>query len=352
MPIVDRQSNRIDLSHQNGAVDASVLEHLRHALHLNSFFFHLDLSYNTLDSESASMLCTIFKDKNSLKTFSLGSCGITDKMFTFQLVPALCAREVPILLLDLSKNDGITDKSIDALCHFLQVANILDLRLSGTKINPKSAKVLLKALESNTTLEHLELPFTVGFGVLNRAKVLLRRNLRLAKDVNHLELEDNTKALVRHEVTPLGSPSNDALLGDGMFNKFSAIRNLPSLQNGSFMRGLDTFNRPRKVSIPTSSSDAIFFGGNGKATRSQLALANLEKNYTARETTDRIFLRGKVMPHSNQGLERRGPYWRQRLQDVYDTLNLSDPVSTPVSYWADPALNRSLKCLCFLEGTL
>ncbi|CCW61575.1 unnamed protein product [Phytomonas sp. EM1] len=347
MPVVDRQSNRIDLSHQDGAVDASVLEQLRHALHLNKFFLHLDLSYNVLDAECISMLCTIIKDKSYLKTFSLVSCGITDKMLTFQLVPAFCTRGVQIAMLDLNKNEGITDKGIDSICHLLRVVNILDLRLSGTLINPKSAKKLLKALESNTTLEHLELPFTVGFEVLNRAKLLLRRNLRQGKDPNHAELADGSKLLPKVEGTPSGSPDNTGL-GDTLLSKFAEMRKVPSLRRGSLRRGLATFNQPRRVlRLGSSSGDSLTIG-NGKAAGSQLSLIDPARGSTGREATNG----GSPGVLACSGSGRRGPYWQQRLRDVRDTLDLSDPESIPLSNWADPAINRSLKYLCILEKTL
>lgn len=176
MPVIDRAACCINLNDQGGALTSSVLGSCRKALYHNDYYTSLVISNNKLDDECIAVLCALLKEKNALHTLDFQNCSLDDKFVSFYLVSALLVQK-RIRRLNFSRNPCITEASTAALVELIQESGLLELRLMGTNLGQAGGKKILKAIENSTEIEICELPFNVGFDVLDRIAVILQRNI-------------------------------------------------------------------------------------------------------------------------------------------------------------------------------
>lgn len=174
--IVDRPGRRINLSNQGNTLDSTVLEALRGALQFNSFFIRLSFSHSRLNEDCITMLCALLKDPNYIVELEMDSCQLRDREFNLHLASAILGKK-QLVCLDLSRNGLLSDASVGALSEMIAQLPLRELRLAGVSLTKKGGEELVKAMQSNSTLEVCDLPYTVGYGVLDEVALLLARNI-------------------------------------------------------------------------------------------------------------------------------------------------------------------------------
>lgn len=164
----------IDISNQGGAVNPIVLEKARFALHRNELFHCLSLANNVLNDDCISTLSALIKDRNYVTKYDLTNCRINDKQLTLHLIPALLLKKrVSRLVLD--KND-LTDECIDSICNLIIETNLAELSLVGIHLTAVAGEKLLEAVERSPIVTVCQLPYSVGFKILDKIAALLKRN--------------------------------------------------------------------------------------------------------------------------------------------------------------------------------
>lgn len=271
MPVVDRNAQSIDLSNQGEALDATVLDKIRGVLQSTDFFLHLSLSYNNLSDECVAILCSILKGKTCLETLEVQQCGFSDKDFSLYLMPAILTRN-KLKALDLSKNERLTDRSVDALCRLITEGDLVRLRLVGTKLTGVSGHKIAQALEGNTTMEVCELPFTVGFDVLRRVALLVERNIQ---HKNSIEEAKNARKEMKDMLVVV----------DEMTRALGSKR----AQQGQPSSALTTYDTHLSATS-SKAADAQAAASCIGVTRSQLEQIALARYYTSKERKNAIVI--------------------------------------------------------------
>ncbi|AAZ11957.1 uncharacterized protein TEOVI_000564200 [Trypanosoma equiperdum] len=178
--IIDHERRAIDFSDNTTFVlDSNVLQRLRDAICSNDFYCNLVFDHNTFTDDAIGILAAILKGSNPIESLSLRSCSLKD-LDIIHLAHAICTRKC-LVHLDLSKNPGITSASSPEIGRIIQgVPTIKSIHLVGTGILEKNSSHLISALEGCFSLQVLELPFSVGYRVLDRTRELLKKNKTLS----------------------------------------------------------------------------------------------------------------------------------------------------------------------------
>lgn len=173
--ILDQRGRRVVLSHQGGAVNCPVLEKLRMALHRNEMFNHLVLSDNYLNDDCIATVSALIKDRNFIVKYEMENCSINDRQLTLHLVPALLLKK-RVTSLFIDRNTDLTDECVDSLCQLMVETNLTELTVVGAKLTERGGEKIANALERTSVMTLCKMPFSVGFKVLDRIKLLIRRN--------------------------------------------------------------------------------------------------------------------------------------------------------------------------------
>lgn len=358
MPVIDRHNRAIDLSSQRSAIDATVLDQLRGALHLNDFFIHLNLSHNALGDHNVAMLCAIIKGKTFLETLELSDCALTDRDFSLYLIPAIIARR-KLKSLDVSKNERLTDVSIDSLCQLISEGELQSLRLVGTSLSRLAGRRIAEVMERNDTLEVCELPFTVGYDVINRVELLLQRNVRHKSSLDwgrseRLEIEEMLER-VDEEKRALGtvqeqhSPKADARRVQSDGARAATIGLCKADQEVALARYYTTGGRRGAVppTLPAlNGADERCRGGRRSGGSSRLT----ENCLASSSRANRSAVTATAVPTCNR-LAALSSSSREHAPGLYDDLtDFGSLHAATFRSAADPAINRSIGHLRTLDA--
>nr|CCD12134.1 unnamed protein product [Trypanosoma congolense IL3000] len=173
--LIDHEHRAIDFSdNTTGKLSVHILKRLRDAIDCNDFYCNLVFDNNVFTDDALGILAAILKGCNPIERLSLRSCNLTD-LELVHLAQAICTRK-SICHLDLSKNPGITSSSCAEITRIIQnVPSLESLLLIGTGLQEKGCSYILQALERNPTIRVLELPFTVGYRVLDKARLIIEK---------------------------------------------------------------------------------------------------------------------------------------------------------------------------------
>ncbi|KEG12896.1 hypothetical protein DQ04_01351190 [Trypanosoma grayi] len=173
--IVNAEKRTIDFSNNpTGKLDGEILTNLRDALNHNDSFCRLVFNNNQLAEDAIGILAAILKGRTPIEHLSLTSCNLHD-VDVMLIANAVCARKV-LKYLDLSKNPGITSASVPDIARMIRIIPSLQtVMLSGTSLEGRSCAKILDALERSQRLSVLELPYTVGFKILDSARNIIEK---------------------------------------------------------------------------------------------------------------------------------------------------------------------------------
>ncbi|PBJ80883.1 hypothetical protein TcG_01052 [Trypanosoma cruzi] len=205
--IVNNDERSIDFSQNpSGELDDEVLTSLRDALQGNDNYCKLVFDNNRLNDDAIGILAAILKGSTPIEHLSLSSCQFRDVDFT-HIANALCVKKV-LRHLDLSKNPEITSAAAADLSRVIRtLPSLRTLLLIGTGLQPKNCSNILAALKQSPSLKVVELPYTVGFKVLDSFRKLLEER-------NGDELEDSQKKKKKKAAKSEAAPTDS---GDGVF---------------------------------------------------------------------------------------------------------------------------------------
>lgn len=171
---VKLRERTIDISNQNGAVSPIVLEKARFALHRNELFHCLSVANNVLNDDCIATLSALIKDRNYVTRYDLTNCHINDKQLTLHLIPALLLKKrVSRLVLD--KND-LTDECIDSIYNLIIETNLSEISMIGVNLTAAAGEKLVEAVERSPIVTVCQLPYSVGFKILDKIAALIKRN--------------------------------------------------------------------------------------------------------------------------------------------------------------------------------
>ncbi|EPY29070.1 hypothetical protein STCU_04740 [Strigomonas culicis] len=192
--VLEQENRRINLCNQGDAVNVKVLDALRKLLVRNDFYVRLSLNGSTLNDDGVAVVCAILKDINYIQHVDLENCSIKDRDVQYYIVPAVLAKN-RLKTLNLCKNMNITDASVGALSTLIRESSLTCLQMSCTGLSRKSGDVLLSSLKQNVYLDVLDLPFSVGFQVLDKVKSYLEESKQKRRKLveAHTEVVPPTK---------------------------------------------------------------------------------------------------------------------------------------------------------------
>ncbi|KAG8348556.1 hypothetical protein ERJ75_000730700 [Trypanosoma vivax] len=205
---VDQGNRTIDFSRNPaGVLNARVLTALRDSLNSTEYFNRLVFDNNRLTEEAIGVLAAILKGSTPIEYLSLRSCNLND-LDIVNIVHPLCFRKV-LRHLDLSRNPGITSSSIPEIARAIRTIPTLEsVFMLGTDLQERNCKFILSALETSS-VSVLELPYTVGFRVLDGVREIIESKKAIEKPPNQRDMRAmapvpcNARQLPRGVVAPL-----------------------------------------------------------------------------------------------------------------------------------------------------
>ncbi|EKF37779.1 hypothetical protein MOQ_002018 [Trypanosoma cruzi marinkellei] len=207
--IINNEERCIDFSQNpSGELDDEVLTSLRDALQENDNYCKLVFDNNHLNDDAIGILAAILKGSTPIEHLSLSSCRFRDVDFT-HIANALCVKKV-LRHLDLSKNPDITSVAAADLARVIRtLPSLRTLLLIGTGLQQKNCSHIIAALKQSYSIKVVELPYTVGFKVLDSVRKILEE--RTSDELEESQEKKKNKTTVKSEATPTD-------LGDGGFS--------------------------------------------------------------------------------------------------------------------------------------
>lgn len=173
--ILRLKERTLDLSNQEGAITATVLDRACDALYVNENFRIIDLSNNPLGDDCVATLSALIKDRNFVTTYNLTNCGIRDRQLILHLIPALLLKNC-ITCLILDKNKHLTEECVDSLVSLIMRTPLAELSLAEIHFSRAAGERIRNAVERSRTLITCRMSFSIGYQLLNSIEVLLERN--------------------------------------------------------------------------------------------------------------------------------------------------------------------------------
>ncbi|RNF17786.1 uncharacterized protein Tco025E_04729 [Trypanosoma conorhini] len=209
--IVNDEERSIDFSQNpSGELDEAVLTRLRDALISNDHYSKLVFNNNRLDEDAVGILGAILKGPTPIESLCLSSCRVRDLDF-IHIANALCVRKT-LKHLDLSKNPDITSAAAPDIARVIRtLPSLREVLLIGTGLKPANCSKIVAAVERNSSLKVLVLPYTVGFRVLDRVRNVLEG--RSDAKVEDLVKADKAVKAAPSLVESAGTGAPDPTLG-------------------------------------------------------------------------------------------------------------------------------------------
>ncbi|KAH9580089.1 hypothetical protein LSM04_007787 [Trypanosoma melophagium] len=174
--IVDETRHFIDFSdNPEGLLDGEILAQLRDAISSNNHFCKLVFNNNRLTDDAIGTLAAILRGRTPIEYLSLESCDLRDVDIT-PLVNAICAKKA-LKYINLRRNPNITSDAIADIARMIRtVPTLSTILLRGTSLESNNCAELMDALEHSPFMQVVELPYTVGYRVLDGVRKVLRKD--------------------------------------------------------------------------------------------------------------------------------------------------------------------------------
>ncbi|ORC78779.1 uncharacterized protein TM35_000072250 [Trypanosoma theileri] len=200
--IVDEARHFIDFSNYPGGVlDEEILSQLRDALNCNDHFCKLVFNNNRLTDDAVGTLAAILKGRTPIEYLSLEACDLRD-VDILHIANAVCTRKA-LKFIDLRRNPAITSEALPDIARMIRsVPTLTTILMRGTSLQPHNCAEIMDALEQSSSVKVMELPYTVGYRVLDNVKRIISKN-----NMEYLDSTSSDKNEKRRVAATIGSTS-------------------------------------------------------------------------------------------------------------------------------------------------